>query len=105
MLAPLSDQTHNDADDTTALENTLDIAGFLHDHIYGCSRVPSLTALLQREIRPVPPLPFRCDSLLIRRPNWLDSRIDGLLLTLQQRQAEADEQAAVAVAMEEQADH
>jgi hypothetical protein len=48
----------------------LHAADFLRQHIYGRSRVPPLTALLQRQFRPAPPLPLRRDSLLISRPDW-----------------------------------
>ena len=75
-------------------------AGFLDQHIYGRSRVPPLSALLQRQFRPAPPLPFRRDSLLITQPDWIDSRIDELVWTLQQRQAEIAEWGADAAAIE-----
>jgi hypothetical protein len=51
------------------------VAEFLAKHIYGRSRVPPLTALLQRQFRPTLPLPVRRDSLLIRQPDWFESRI------------------------------
>ena len=53
----------------------LGVAEFLYQHIYGRSRVPPLTVLLQREFQPTPPLPFRRDSLLISRPGWFEPRI------------------------------
>jgi hypothetical protein len=90
VRAPLPDQSHNDADVTRAQECTLDVADFLHDHFYGRSRVPSLTALLQRQFRPAPPLPFRRDSLLINQPDWFESRVDELMQT--RRRLEADEE-------------
>jgi len=82
------------------LSPALHAADFLCQHVYGRSRVPSLTALLQRQFRPVPPLPLRRDSLLLSRPEWFEPRALELVQVLQQQ--EADEQAAAAVAMEEE---
>ena len=66
-------------DDKTAIQRSLKQAScvvkFLTKHIYGRSRVPSLTALLQRQFRPTPPLPIRRDSLLISRPRFFEPRI------------------------------
>ena len=85
-----------------AVRSVLDTAGFLYFRIYGRSRVPSLPALLQREIRPVPPLPLRRDSLLISLPEWFVPRIREL--GQMWHQSVAAEQAAAAAAMEEEAD-
>jgi hypothetical protein len=48
---------------------------FLHGRVYGRSRVPSLTALLQRQFRPVPPLPLRRDALLISSPEMFEPSV------------------------------
>ena len=106
VLAPLPGEPHNDADVATALHRasrTSEIADFLRQHIYGRSRVPSLTALLQRQFRPAPPLPIRRDSLLISRPDWFESRVDELEQTLQQLEDDVDEQEDDGVAVEEEA--
>ena len=56
---------------------------FLYERVYGRSRVPSLSALLQRQFRPTPPLPFRRDSLLITAPEWFESRAFELISAVQ----------------------
>ena len=88
--------------DRESLSPALQAAGLLCRHIYGRSGVPPLSALLQREFRPMPPLPLHRDSLLLSRPEWFESRARELVQVLQQQ--EADEQAAAAVAMEEDND-
>ena len=77
--------------DGKSFERALELADFLRLHVYGRSRVPSLTALLQRQFRPLPPSPFRPDALLIQQPEWfkqtaldLQRRRDDELLFHQQ---------------------
>ena len=104
VLAPLPGESHSDADVANALQRTSKIADFLRQHIYGRSRVLPLSQLLQRQFRPVPPLPFRRDSLLINQPDWFESRLDELERTLQQLEDDMDEQEDDGVAVEEDAD-
>jgi hypothetical protein len=92
------------AEHSESFVHAMEMALFLFQHIYGCSRVPPLSALLQREFRSAPPLSVRRDSLLISQPDWFESRLAELLQTLQQRQEDIAEQAAAAAAMEEEAD-
>ena len=53
-----------------SLEDAWSASSFLSRHVYGRSRVPTLTALMERQLRSTPPLPFRRDSLLITQPKW-----------------------------------
>ena len=68
-------------------------AGFLYERVYGRSRVPSLSVLLQRQFRPMPPLPLRRDSLLVTAPEWFDSRARKGMRMMQRLMA-AEEAAA-----------
>jgi hypothetical protein len=56
----------------------LTVSLFLREQIYGRSRIPPLSALLQRQFRPVPPSPFRPDALLIQPPEWFEARVAEL---------------------------
>lgn len=85
-----------------SMRSVLDTAGFLYFRIYGRSRVLPLAALLQRQFRPTPPLPFRRDSLLISLPDWFVPRIRELGEMWDQ--SVAAELAAAAAAMEKEAD-
>ena len=64
--------------DQSTVRRALAISFFLRQHIYGRSRIPPLSALLQRQLRPVPPSSFRPDALLIRQPGWFDARVAEL---------------------------
>lgn len=68
---PASDQLSNDRSVCRALH----LASFLERRFYGRSRVPSLSALLQRECSPVAPLPFRRDDLLVQPPKWFETHV------------------------------
>ena len=71
---------------------------FLREQIYGRSRVQPLTALLQRQFRPLPPSPVRRDALLIQPPGWFEARVAELEQYQQQQQRDMD---AALVALEE----
>ena len=71
---------------------------FLREQIYGRSRVPPLSALLQRQLRPVSPLPFRRDALLVQPPDWFEARVARLEQLQQQQQRDMD---AAILALEE----
>jgi hypothetical protein len=78
-----------------ALQRALELARFLRQHIYGRSRMPSLSALLQRQFRPMAPLPLRRDSLLISQPDWFESRVQTMKVSLYQRAVECFERLRV----------
>jgi len=101
VLAPLRkpEEPHDGTAPTSVLQRTVKIAAFLFQYIYGRSHVPPLSALLQRQFRPMSPLPLRRDSLLITQPDWFESRVNELTRTLQQRAADIAEQAAAAAAL------
>jgi len=68
----------DEAVDQSTVRRALAISLFLRQQIYGRSRIPPLSALLQRQLRPVPPSSFRPDALLIRQPDWFESRVAEL---------------------------
>jgi len=70
--------------------HALAVISFLRQQIYGRSRMPPLTALLQRQLCPAPPFPFRIDALLIQPPDWFEARVAELEESEQlQRQIDA----------------
>jgi hypothetical protein len=58
--------------------HALTVSIFLRCHFYGRSRVPPLTALLQRQFRPLPPAPVRHGALLVQPPDWFETRVAEL---------------------------
>jgi hypothetical protein len=72
-----------------SVRHALAVSPLLRRHFYGRSRIPPLSALLQRQFRPLQPSPVRPDALLIRPPDWFEARV-ALLEQYQQLQRRID---------------
>ena len=62
-----------------SFDREVELVGFLDTHVYGRSRVPPLSALLQRQLHPLPlpPSPVRRDALLVQQPEWFAPLVEA----------------------------